>query len=86
MRLRIRYEYEGPIGISRQTFNVKGQDVRVVIHVEEFYFELVNSQGEALVSGGNTKNIAVLKRQAKRALKKLGYEFGDEDRKVSNAK
>ena len=81
MRLRIRYDYEGPIGISTQSFNIKGRDCRVVIHTTDFYYEVVDSAGEALAKGGGTSNLAVLKRKAKRELEKLGYEFGDESRK-----
>ena len=80
MHTRIKYEYSGPVGISKQVFKYKGQDLRVVINVEEFYFEIVTDDGLAVIKGGNTSNVAVLKRQAKRALVRHGYEFGAETR------
>ena len=80
MRTRIKYVYEGPIGISRQQFRVKGKKVHVVVDVENFTFEIVDQDGKALATGGNTYNRAVLLRQAKRALTRLGYEFHKEER------
>lgn len=80
MHTRIKYDYSGPVGISKQVFRHNGLDLRVVINVEEFYFEIVTNDGQPVVKGGNTKNVAVLKRQAKRALVKYGYEFGSETR------
>lgn len=80
MSTRIKYKYEGPIGISRQIFKVNGQDLRIVINKEDFNFEIVNNEGQAVVEGGNTQNYNVLLRQAKRALEKLGYRFHVEKR------
>jgi len=80
MNKRIKYVYSGPIGISKQSFRVDGQDLRIVINKDDFYFEIIDNEGVPLIQGGNTKNYAVLLRQAKRALGKLGYEFGVEKR------
>lgn len=80
MGTRIKYNFEGPIGISRQSFHVNGRDLRIVINKEDFNFEIVDNEGMAVVEGGNTKNYNVLLRQAKRALTKLGYEFNVESR------
>ena len=80
MSVRIKYKYEGPIGISRQSFKVNGEYLRIVINKSEFKFEIVNNEGTSKAEGGNTKNYNVLLRQAKRALEKLGYEFRAETR------
>ena len=80
MSFRIKYKYEGPIGISRQSFKVNGEDLRIVINKDDFKFEIVDKEGTAKVSGGNTQNYHVLLRQAKRALAKLGFEFNTESR------
>ena len=80
MATRIKYEYDGPIGISKQVFHIKGKECRVVVHKEDFYFEIVDQDNNALIKGGNTTNWIVLLRQAKRALEKLGFEFGTEKR------
>lgn len=80
MSFRIKYKYEGSVGISRQTFKVGGEDLRIVINKDDFKFQIVDREGLAKVEGGNTKNYNVLLRQAKRALEKLGYEFKTESR------
>lgn len=81
MHMRIRYDFDGHIGISRQTYGTaSGENVRVVIDRENFKFEIVNHDGKAIVSGGNTKNYIVLLRQAKKALVALGYGFSVEER------
>lgn len=80
MYTRIKYEFNGSIGISRQTFKLNGQDLRIVVDKDAFYFEIIDNVGNSLVKGGKTKNYAVLLRQAKRALNKLGYEFDVERR------
>jgi len=81
MQMRIRYDFEGPIGISRQTYGtVTGENVRVVVDKENFKFEIVTHDGKAIVSGGNTRNYIVLLRQAKKALVHLGCSFADEER------
>lgn len=81
MHMRIRYDFDGAIGISRQTYGtVSGENVRVVVDKENFKFEIVNPEGKAVVVGGNTKNYIVLLRQAKKALIHLGCSFADEER------
>lgn len=81
MKMRIRYDFEGPIGVSRQTYGtVGGEKVRVVVDKANFKFEIVNPDGKALVQGGKTKNYIVLLRQAKRALELLGCDFATEER------
>lgn len=81
MHTRIKYNFEGSIGISRQTYGTtSGENVRIVVDKENFTFEIVNPDGKAIVQGGKTKNYAVLLRQAKRALVSLGYDFSLEER------
>lgn len=81
MSMRIRYDFNGAIGISRNTYGTtSGENVRVVIDKENFKFEIVNSDGKAVVSGGATRNYIVLLRQAKRALEYLGCGFHTEER------
>lgn len=80
MSFRIKYKYEGPIGISRQSFKVNGEDLRIVINKDDYKFQIVDKDGLAKVEGGNTQNYNVLLRQAKRALEKLGYQFKSESR------
>lgn len=82
MHMRIRYDFKDNIGVSRQTYGtVSGENVRIVIDKENFKFEIVNHDGKAIVSGGNTSgNYAVLLRQAKKALMYLGYDFSKEER------
>lgn len=80
MRMRVRYDYDGNIGVSRQTYGTASGSVRIVIDKENFKFEIVDSDGKALVSGGNTQNFIVLLRQAKRALEHLGCTFDTEER------
>lgn len=81
MQMRIRYDFDGPIGVSRQTYGTAtGENVRVVVDKQNYKYEIVNTDGKAIVSGGNTKNYIVLLRQAKKALMSLGYTFADEER------
>lgn len=77
---RIIYEFDGPIGISKQVFRINGKDLRIVVDKENFYFEIVDNQGNPIKKGGNTKNYNVLLRQAKHAISRMGYEFGIEKR------
>ncbi len=85
MSVRIKFEYntdkmkDADYGMSRQKFtDNKGQQVRLFVHFKEFYFEIVDDEGNALVKGGKTKNRAVLLRQAKKALVNLGCTFKKE--------
>ena len=81
---RIKYDYMGLIGLSRQTFKVNGIDIRVYLDTENFKFELVSEDGIAVFKGGNSKrgNLHVLKRQVKKALEDFGVEFETEQRNV----
>lgn len=81
MYTRIKYNFEGPIGISRQTYGTtSGENVRIVVDKENFTFEIVNPDGKAIVVGGGVSNYGVLLRKAKKALVSLGYDFAVEDR------
>lgn len=85
MHTRIKYDYNGPVGFSKQRFRLNGRDLSVIIYIDEFRFEVVDSSdGTVVTKGGNTKNVAVLKKQAKRALNRLGYEFSAETRNREN--
>lgn len=81
MTKRIRYDFTANIGISKQVYKIgNGDQVRVVVDKENFRFEIVNNNGEAVQAGGNTKNYIVLLRQAKTALERLGCTFSTEQR------
>lgn len=83
MHTRVKYVFEGngPIGYSKQYFKITGgKQVQVWIDKQNFTFQVQDQDGNVLEIGGNTKNYAVLLRQAKRAVKNLGYDFGDEER------
>jgi len=80
MNMRIRYDFDGHIGISRNTYGTSTGNVRIVVDKENFKFEIVNSDGKAVVSGGDTTNYIVLLRKAKRALLHLGCTFSTEER------
>lgn len=81
MSMRIRYDFEGHIGISRQTYGtVSGENVRIVVDKANHKFEIINHEAKAIVTGGNTKNYIVLLRQAKKALIHLGVVFSSEER------
>lgn len=80
MNTRIKYLFEGTIGISRQVYGTKNGNARVIIDKENFTFEIVDTDNKPIVQGGKTKNYAVLLRQAKRALVALGCDFAPEDR------
>lgn len=86
MATRIKFVYDtdkladATIGTSRQTFTVNGKDVRLLVNFKDFYFEVVDNEGNAIAKGGKTKNRAVLLRQAKRELQRLGCDFGTETR------
>lgn len=94
MQTRIRFKYDdgtkgktrnnSTIAISRQSFKVGDNEVYLFMHLKEFYFELIDSEGNVLKKGGKASNTAVLLRQAKRELVKLGCEFGSETRTKDN--
>ena len=83
---RIRYN-KRPDGLyqSVRTFDIKieKENVRtfVVLDYNRFLYAIVDSvYGDAIVNGGNTKNKYILRKQAKKALKELGYVFSNEVR------
>lgn len=86
MNTRIKFHYDtdkmkdASYGTSRQSFLINGKEVRLFVHFKDFYFEVIDNDGNALAKGGKTKNRAVLLRQAKRALVKLGCTFSNETR------
>lgn len=91
MNTRIRFKYDdgskgknrnnSTIAESRQMYKLaNGKEVVIFMHLKEFYFEFIDSDGVVVKKGGNATNTAVLLRQAKRELVKLGCEFGSETR------
>lgn len=88
---RIRYRSIGDgILASRRVFTVAldgvDTDVVVILDTDLMRFKIVtvvddvDSDSMEILRGGNTKNISVLKIQAKKGLRELGYEFGTETR------
>jgi len=80
---RIRYTKAGVNLVSRQAFQVnETTSVKVVLNSETMKYDIVDATDESnvLASGGNTKNLSVLKIQAKRNLKAMGLEFNTESR------
>lgn len=94
MQTRIRFTYDedpkqkrqnATTGRSRQKFKLNdGTEVVLFLHFKEFYFELIDNEGNVVSKGGNTKNSAVLLKQAKAELESKGCQFGDEVRKKSS--
>ena len=91
MAARIRYSRR-PDGIlqSRKTFIIsQGEgdnqiNAEVFLHIDEEKkkFYLVNSTDlKVLIEGGNTRNNAVLRIQAKKTLLDLGVNFASESRR-----
>jgi len=81
---RIRYIKTSKSGVVRSTrkFHIGVSQYEVVLDFNTMQFILREINTEEKVKGGKTKNIAVLKKQAKRGLEKLGYIFEDENRNV----
>lgn len=85
---RIRYDKNG---VSRRTFDVsiEGEVVstKVILDTVNLGYKIVDASNieRTLLSGGNTKNLSVLKIQAKDGLKSLGYEFETETRNRENS-
>lgn len=79
---RIRYKKIGPELLkSVRVFNVEGMALSVTLNTEEKRYMIVDENaGEEITNGGKTKNLAVLKIQAKKALTELGVNFGEESR------
>jgi hypothetical protein len=94
MNTRIRFIYDGEsqgkgktrnnssFAESRQLFKVGDKHVKLYLDLKNFYYEIVDVASNTLIKkGGNTKNVAVLLKQAKRGLKELGCTFDNETRK-----
>lgn len=85
---RIRYSMSGP-GLlrSRRHFTTSaGQEVLVELNLNTKKYRILDSstQAEVVPNSGNTKNLAVLKIQAKKGLEALGIVFADETRNRGN--
>lgn len=80
---RIRYnKVSADKLVSRRTFvTTAGNEVVVELNLGQKKYRILDASTSAeLSSGGNTRNIAVLKIQAKRGLKSFGVEFAAEER------
>lgn len=85
---RIRYA-QTRTGVlqSRRMFTTStGQEVLVELDLNAKKYRVLDSvTGVEVVAGGNTRNLSVLKIQAKRGLTGLGVEFADETRNRGTA-
>lgn len=93
MSKRVKYEYyefeevDGAttpvMAMSRNSYVVEGVRLNIDLNLKNYTFEIIAEDGTVVAKGGNSKkkNHEVLKRQAKLALEKLGYEFNSESRK-----
>lgn len=80
---RIRYaKVRTGVLLSRRHFlTSSGQEVSVELDLNNKKYRILDSVSSAEVaSGGNTKNVSVLKIQAKRGLMGLGVSFTEETR------
>lgn len=83
MNQRIRYDKVSDSTLaSRRVFTTAGgTQVRVELDATNKRFAIKDANnGTELLTGGETVNLAVLKIQAKDALKTLGVQFAAEDR------
>lgn len=83
MNQRIRYnKVTDDRLISRRTFSTgSGSEVVVELNLGQKKYRVLDAVTQTEISsGGNTRNVAVLKIQAKRGLKELGVQFADETR------
>jgi hypothetical protein len=85
--IRIRYQTIKP-GVlqSRRRFTTAtGQEVLVELDLNQKKYRVLDSvTGVEVASGGNTKNLSVLKIQSKRGLTALGVTFAEETRTRSD--
>ncbi len=83
---RIRYSKNGATLISRRIFaTLDGKAYRIFLDTESMKYSINDVNGIAEgVDGGKTKNLAVLKIQAKEALMSLGVNFESENRNRGN--
>lgn len=80
---RIRYQEDksGVLQSRRRFTTASGQEVLVELDLNQKKYRVLDSTtGVEVVSGGNTRNVSVLKIQAKRGLTELGVAFADETR------
>lgn len=90
MSTRIKFLYdnnpkismsEATYGVARKNFYDKdNRQLTLFIHFKDFYFEIMDKEANIIKKGGKTMNRAVLLRQAKRELVKLGCDFKQEVR------
>lgn len=82
MNQRIRYSKVGTVLTSRRNFVTSdGKEVKVELDLTAKKYRVLDSTtGVEVATGGNTRNVSVLKIQSKRALVALGVEFADEKR------
>lgn len=87
MKTRIRYNSDNNLLISRQTFTGSNYTpYRIVLDKENLSYKIMNAATDEIVTtGGNTKNLTVLKSKAKNALVSLGVEFDTETRDRTTA-
>lgn len=83
---RIRYKSIGDNLLkSVRVFSVNDTALSVTLDTENKRFTIVDeNSGDEVMTGGKTKNLAVLKIQAKKALSDLGVSFGEETRNRGN--
>lgn len=87
MNQRIRYnKVSADKLISRRTFaTASGSEVVVELNLGQKKYRVLDaSTNNEIASGGNTRNVAVLKIQAKRGLTELGVQFAEETRDRSS--
>jgi hypothetical protein len=83
MERRIRYTKTGSglLTSLRNFTTANGAEVKVELDVNNKKFRILDAvTGSELVNGGDTRNVAVLKIQAKEALKGVGVQFAPEIR------
>lgn len=83
MNQRIRYNKTAAgVLLSRRNFVTGGgREVNVELNLTAKKYRILDSStGEQVATGGNTRNVSVLKIQAKRGLTELGVAFADETR------
>jgi predicted DNA-binding antitoxin AbrB/MazE fold protein len=83
MDRRIRYNKTGNgILTSLRNFTMQGgKEVKVELDVNNKKYRILDAvTGTEVANGGNTRNLAVLKIQAKDALLNIGVQFAPENR------
>lgn len=83
MNQRIRYSNarNGVLTSRRNFVTGAGREVNVELDLTNKKYRILDSSsGEQVATGGNTRNVSVLKIQAKRGLTELGVSFQEETR------